>query len=59
MLMKTIKFLLLAIVCIGLISACGNKGPLYLADQEPTAQSAADAAVQPDEMATEEQDRED
>jgi len=35
--MQTVKTALFILICLLLFVACGNKGPLYLPDQTPTA----------------------
>ena len=36
--MQTVKTALFILICLLLLVACGNKGPLYLPDQTPTAE---------------------
>ena len=42
--MQTVKATLIILICAALLSACGNKGPLYLPDENPAVEqgSAAD-----------------
>jgi len=45
--MQTVKITLLFLICLILLSACGNKGPLYLPKENPesipTTEQDADA----------------
>ncbi|MDH4019974.1 MAG: lipoprotein [Xanthomonadales bacterium] len=34
--MQTVKTTLIILICIVLLGACGNKGPLYLPEEEAT-----------------------
>jgi predicted small lipoprotein YifL len=38
--MQSAKVILLILICVGLLGACGLKGPLYLPDDDPAAKSA-------------------
>ena len=42
--MQTVKTILIILICTALLGACGNKGPLYLPEEEPAIEqeSAAD-----------------
>ena len=40
--MQTAKAILMLLICVGLLSACGLKGPLYLPQDEPIAQPATE-----------------
>jgi predicted small lipoprotein YifL len=37
----TIKTILLISICTALLCACGNKGPLYLPDEETTVEQSS------------------
>ena len=43
--MQTVKTTLIILICIVLLGACGNKGPLYLPEEKATTEqsSATDA----------------
>ena len=43
--MQTVKTTLIILICIVLLGACGNKGPLYLPEEKVTTEqnSATDA----------------
>ena len=43
--MQTVKTTLIILICIVLLGACGNKGPLYLPEEKASAEqsSATDA----------------
>ena len=45
--MQTVKATLIILICIVLLGACGNKGPLYL--PEPAEQSTATGADEKEE----------
>jgi predicted small lipoprotein YifL len=47
--MQTAKATLLMLICVGLLGACGLKGPLYLPQDEPATQSATEALADDDE----------
>ncbi len=49
--MQTVKTCLLIFVCVALLGACGNKGPLYLPEEPPATEqdSTADSASDPSE----------
>jgi len=51
--MQTVKTILLILLCITLLGACGLKGPLYLPEENP---ADAQAAV-PDENAEKEKEK--
>jgi predicted small lipoprotein YifL len=39
--MQTVRNALLVLVCLVVLGACGNKGPLYLPDENPVPNPAA------------------
>jgi predicted small lipoprotein YifL len=39
--MQTVKTTFIILACVGLLGACGNKGPLYLPDQSSGTEAAA------------------
>lgn len=56
--MQTVKFILLALLCSCLLSACGLRGPIYLpADEPATATKSADSADDAEEDKEEERDK--
>ena len=40
--MQTVKIILLILICVALLSACGLRGPLYLPDENPAAKPAVE-----------------
>lgn len=55
--MQTVKTILIILICIFLVGACGNKGPLYLPDESPASKSAVEQESATGEKAT--KDKED
>ena len=56
--MQTVKTTLIILICIVLLGACGNKGPLYLSEEKATAeQSSATTADEKDEDKEEDKDK--
>ena len=55
--MQTVKALLQILICIGLLGACGLKGPLYLPPDDTA--NKADTEQQPGESADEENNKDD
>lgn len=53
--MQTTKAILLMLICVGLSSACGLKGPLYLPQDDPATQAEIEA--QADEEDEEESEK--
>jgi len=47
--MQTVKTTLIILIFAGLLSACGNKGPLYLPDETPAIEKASDADTEAEE----------
>lgn len=39
--MQTVKTTLIILICIVLLGACGNKGPLYLPEEEATTEQGS------------------
>ena len=39
--MQTVKTTLMILICIVLLGACGNKGPLYLPEEKATAEQTS------------------
>jgi predicted small lipoprotein YifL len=40
--MQTVKTTVVLLICVVLLSACGLKGPLYLPDENPVSEPAAE-----------------
>jgi len=40
--MQTVKTTVLLLICVVLLGACGLKGPLYLPDENPVSEPAAE-----------------
>ncbi len=47
--MQTAKAILLMLICVGLLGACGLKGPLYLPQDDPTVQAGTEAQADDNE----------
>ena len=47
--MQTVKFVLTILFCITLLVACGNKGPLYLPEEEAAVEQISPTEKEPDE----------
>jgi predicted small lipoprotein YifL len=47
--MQTAKAILLMLICVGLLSACGLKGPLYLPQDDPATQAGTEAQADEEE----------
>ena len=58
-LMQTVKFTLLALLFSWLLAACGLKGPLYLAEDEPTARTDTTQNAKSEEKEEKEEKEED
>ena len=54
--MQTVKIILLILICVALLSACGLRGPLYLPDENPAAKPAVE---QDSTAATDEEENKD
>ena len=47
--MQTVKAALIILICAALLSACGNKGPLYLPDENPVVEQGSGADTDTEE----------
>ena len=47
--MQTVKATLIILICAALLSACGNKGPLYLPDENAAVEQGAAADTDAEE----------
>ena len=58
--MQTIKTTLLTLISVAVLSACGLKGPLYLADEDTAAKPVVeqDSSLDIDEKQDKEEDKE-
>ncbi len=46
--MQTVKAILIILICVALLCACGLRGPLYLPDESPASKPAAEQVSDPD-----------
>ena len=46
--MQTVKTIFLILISTALLGACGNKGPLYLPEEEPVVEQALPAETNAD-----------
>lgn len=51
--MQTVKTIFLILISIALLGACGNKGPLYLPEEEPVVEQAVPAETNADKKGEE------
>lgn len=47
--MQTVKTIFVILICIALLGACGNKGPLYLPEEKPATEQESTAEADADE----------
>ena len=47
--MQTAKTILITSICAALLCACGNKGPLYLPDEDPAVEQESSADTDTEE----------
>ena len=47
--MQTVKATLIILICAALLSACGNKGRLYLPDENPAVEQGSSADTDAEE----------